>query len=112
MRRRTPTRTPRPGAGRSAALTRLRGGTPPLTLRGRQELTRSFDRLELLEPGVVSPTLWRSDSIDIGGPVKEVAQFCSVGRKPWNAPVDKRDTPLASPSRARPLGWWSSIRTP
>jgi S-adenosyl methyltransferase len=59
------------------------GGTPPITLRTRQGLTRFFDRLELLEPGVVSPTRWRPDHIEVGvlSPV-EVAQFCGVGRKP------------------------------
>ncbi len=57
------------------------GGTPPLTLRSRQELARFFDRLELLEPGVVSPTLWRPNHTEIGIPA-EVAQFCGVGRKP------------------------------
>ena len=53
------------------------GGTPPITARGRQELIRFFDRLELLEPGVVSVSRWRPD---IGTPV-EVFEFCGVGRK-------------------------------
>jgi hypothetical protein len=60
------------------------GGTPPIVLRSRQELTRFFDRLELLEPGVVSPTLWRPDHLEIGT-LAEVAQFCGVGRKPGSA---------------------------
>jgi len=57
------------------------GGTPPLTLRSHQELARFFDRLELVEPGVVSPMLWRPDHIELGT-LAEVAQFCGVGRKP------------------------------
>jgi len=55
--------------------------TPPITTRNRQELTRFFDRLELLEPGVVSCSLWRPDPSDIGTPT-EVYQFGGVGRKP------------------------------
>jgi SAM-dependent methyltransferase len=58
------------------------GGIPPLTLRSRLEVTRFFDRLELLEPGVVSPPLWRPDHREIGTAAAEVAQFCGVGRKP------------------------------
>jgi hypothetical protein len=50
-------------------------------LRSRQEVTCFFDRLELLEPGVVSPTLWRPDHFEIGTAPAEVAQFCGVGRK-------------------------------
>ncbi|MGH4020407.1 MAG: SAM-dependent methyltransferase [Pseudonocardiaceae bacterium] len=57
------------------------GGTPPLVARSRQEITRFFDRLELLEPGVVSVPLWRPDPSDIGAPV-QVNTFGGVGRKP------------------------------
>ncbi len=53
------------------------GGTPPITARSRQELIRFFDRLELLEPGVVSVSRWRPD---IGTPA-EVFEYCGVGRK-------------------------------
>ncbi|MGH3978322.1 MAG: SAM-dependent methyltransferase [Pseudonocardiaceae bacterium] len=55
--------------------------TPPITARSRQELTRFFDRLELLEPGVVSSSLWRPDPSVIGVP-GEVFNFGGVGRKP------------------------------
>ncbi|MGH3978834.1 MAG: SAM-dependent methyltransferase [Pseudonocardiaceae bacterium] len=57
------------------------GGTPPITVRSRQELTRFFENLELLEPGVVSCSLWRPDPYEIGTPV-EVSMFGGVGRKP------------------------------
>ena len=57
------------------------GGTPPITVRSRQELIGFFDGLELLEPGVVSCSLWRPDHIDVGGPI-EVSVFGGVGRKP------------------------------
>ncbi len=54
------------------------GGTPPITARSRQELIRFFDRLELLEPGVVSVSQWRPD---IATPAA-VFEYCGVGRKP------------------------------
>jgi S-adenosyl methyltransferase len=57
-----------------------RGGAP-IVDRSRQELARFFDRLELLEPGVVSCTQWRPDPGDPSSQV-EVAHFCAVGRKP------------------------------
>ncbi|MGH4017828.1 MAG: SAM-dependent methyltransferase [Pseudonocardiaceae bacterium] len=57
------------------------GGTPPVAVRSLQEFTRFFDRLELLEPGVVSVPLWRPDPSHIGTPI-EVNAFGGVGRKP------------------------------
>lgn len=57
------------------------GGTPPLQARTRHELTRFFDGLELLEPGVVSSSHWRPESGELGVPA-EVVEFCGVGRKP------------------------------
>lgn len=50
--------------------------TPPITARTREEFTSFLDGLDLLEPGVVSCSRWRSQE----GPV--VAQFGAVGRKP------------------------------
>ena len=55
-----------------------RGGTP-ITARTRQELVHFFDGLELLDPGVVSCSLWRPDPIQIGVPA-EVYLFGGVGR--------------------------------
>jgi hypothetical protein len=57
------------------------GGTPSVTVRTREEITRFFDRVELVEPGMVSCPLWRPDHTDIGAPV-EVNELCGVGRKP------------------------------
>jgi S-adenosyl methyltransferase len=54
--------------------------TPPIKARTRQEITRFFDGLELLDPGVVSPSLWRPGNRDIGTLV-EVYNFCGVARK-------------------------------
>lgn len=55
-------------------------GAAPIVARTRQELTRFFDGLELLEPGVVSCSLWRPGPSRIGTPV-EVHEFSGVGRK-------------------------------
>jgi hypothetical protein len=56
-------------------------GTVPMTLRTREELLRMFDRVDLVEPGVVSCSRWRPDFADLGD-VVEVTHFCGVGRKP------------------------------
>ncbi|MGH3874807.1 MAG: SAM-dependent methyltransferase [Pseudonocardiaceae bacterium] len=55
-------------------------GAAPLRTRTRQQLTSFFDRLELLEPGVVPCSLWRPEPRDLGTPVA-VHQYCGVGRK-------------------------------
>ncbi|MGH3588435.1 MAG: SAM-dependent methyltransferase [Pseudonocardia sp.] len=55
-------------------------GAPPIRTRSRAELARFFDGLELLDPGVVSCSLWRPDPVEVGWPV-EVTQFCGVARK-------------------------------
>jgi O-methyltransferase involved in polyketide biosynthesis len=55
-------------------------GTVPMTLRTREELLRMFDRVDLVEPGVVSCSRWRPDFADIGD-VVDVTHFCGVGRK-------------------------------
>lgn len=55
------------------------GGTPPVVFRDRHELTRFFDRLELLEPGVVSCSLWRPEPHKFGAPAA-VYEFGGVGR--------------------------------
>ncbi|HEX2299010.1 MAG TPA: SAM-dependent methyltransferase [Pseudonocardiaceae bacterium] len=57
-----------------------RGGTP-ITARSRQELLRFFDRLELLEPGVVSCSRWRPQ-LTGARPPAEIYLFGGVGRKP------------------------------
>jgi hypothetical protein len=55
-------------------------GAAPIRTRNRHELTQFFDGLELLEPGVVSCSLWRPDPSDFGTRA-EVTQYCGVGRK-------------------------------
>lgn len=56
-------------------------GAAPLRTRSRHELLSFFNRLELLEPGVVSCSRWRPGPSDLGVP-DEVHQYCGVGRKP------------------------------
>jgi hypothetical protein len=55
-------------------------GSVPIVIRTPQELARFFDRLELVEPGVVQTTQWRPDPTDHG--IHEVDEYCAVGRKP------------------------------
>jgi O-methyltransferase involved in polyketide biosynthesis len=60
-----------------------RFGKPSMTLRTPQAIARFFERLELLEPGVVSTSRWRPDPTETGaGPIRETDEFCAVGRKP------------------------------
>jgi O-methyltransferase involved in polyketide biosynthesis len=56
-------------------------GGATIYLRTPEGLARFFDRLELLEPGVVSCSLWRPDPSPWGAPVA-VDVFGGVGRKP------------------------------
>jgi SAM-dependent methyltransferase len=76
---------PTPEVNRAVMLEAVRqwneNATPLITARSRQELTRFFDGLELLEPGVVSASLWRPEPSEFGTPV-EVFNFGGVGRKP------------------------------
>ena len=55
-------------------------GTPKLTQRSPEDVTRFFDGLELLEPGVVSCSRWRPEDGD-GTEPEEVAMFGGVARK-------------------------------
>ncbi|MGH4034292.1 SAM-dependent methyltransferase [Actinomycetota bacterium Odt1-20B] len=54
-------------------------GTPKLTQRTPEQITRFFDGLDLLEPGVVSCNKWRADAAE--GPLEDVAMFGGVARK-------------------------------
>jgi S-adenosyl methyltransferase len=57
-------------------------GKPPMTLRTPEAIARFFDRLELLEPGVVSTSRWRPDPAEAGSESPaETDEFCAVGRK-------------------------------
>jgi O-methyltransferase involved in polyketide biosynthesis len=57
-------------------------GTPSMTLRTPEQITRFFDGLDLLPPGVVSCSRWRPARTPGGGPPAEVDEFCGVARKP------------------------------
>lgn len=55
-----------------------------LTLRSRAEVTRFFDGLELVEPGVVPLSQWWRDgspAAAAAGP-GSVLGYCGIGRKP------------------------------
>jgi O-methyltransferase involved in polyketide biosynthesis len=56
-------------------------GTPPGRHRTPRELAGLFSQLELVEPGVVSATLWHPEATPFGPP-EEIDQFCGLGRKP------------------------------
>jgi len=55
-------------------------GKPPGRHRTPPQLARFFDRLELVEPGIVSCTRWRPEATPFGEP-EEIDQFVGVGRK-------------------------------
>ena len=61
---------------------RLNEGLPGVTVTARShaEVTRFFDGMELLEPGVVPPNYWRPGP---GGPdpAREIPSYAAVGRK-------------------------------
>jgi hypothetical protein len=52
-----------------------------LTPRTKDQLARFFDGLDLLEPGLVSMSRWRPETIRSGEP-PEVAGYSALGRKP------------------------------
>ncbi|MBM7441691.1 SAM-dependent methyltransferase [Streptomyces sp. HB132] len=53
--------------------------TPPITARSRSEFASFLDGMDVLEPGIVSCSRWRSGSASRN---PGVAQFGAVGRKP------------------------------
>ena len=55
-------------------------GTPKLTQRTHEQITRFFGGLELLDPGVVSCSRWRPGATP-GGEPAEVAMYGGVARK-------------------------------
>jgi hypothetical protein len=57
-----------------------RVGTPSMTLRTPEQITRFFDGLELLPPEVVSCSRWRPRLTADGQPPAEVDEFCGVAR--------------------------------
>jgi S-adenosyl methyltransferase len=56
-------------------------GAVPYRIRGPQQITRFFDDLELLEPGVVPCLQWRSETVSVFPP-PEVETLGAIGRKP------------------------------
>jgi O-methyltransferase involved in polyketide biosynthesis len=56
-------------------------GKPPGIHRTPQQIAAFLDRLELVDPGVVSCTRWRPEATPFGEP-DEMDLFCAVGRKP------------------------------
>ncbi|MEU3306203.1 SAM-dependent methyltransferase [Nocardiopsis sp. NPDC055551] len=55
-------------------------GTPKLTIRTAAGIESLFDGLELLEPGVVSCSLWRPDPTEVGDS-RPVAEYGGIARK-------------------------------
>jgi SAM-dependent methyltransferase len=70
-------------AARMAEMTRRvneRMSGPKATMRDRAAITRFFDGLDLLEPGVVQPQQWRPGPGALSPP--QVTAWCGVARKP------------------------------
>jgi hypothetical protein len=53
---------------------------PKATMRDRAAITRLFDGLDVLEPGVVQPQQWRPEPGTLSPP--QVTAWCGVARKP------------------------------
>lgn len=67
-------------AAATAAQERYAETSSPVHLRTEAWLSERFAELDLLEPGVTTPALWRQDKLDVG---EHPALFCvAVGRKP------------------------------
>jgi hypothetical protein len=56
--------------------------TPPIRARSGEEIARFLERLEVLEPGLVSCSLWRPEPSETGAAPAQVPQYGAVGRKP------------------------------
>jgi hypothetical protein len=52
---------------------------PVATMRDRSAITRFFDGLDLIEPGVVQPQQWRPEPGTLSPPL--VTAWCGVARK-------------------------------
>ena len=70
-----------PDAMNSAAAIYNEESRPKIYLRTPGDIEAQFEKLELLEPGVVSVPLWRPDEPDIGNAI-QIDEFGGVGRKP------------------------------
>jgi S-adenosyl methyltransferase len=60
---------------------RYKNASAPLAYRNRAAITRFFDGFELVDPGVVHLTEWRSDQLERARPCGEWG-LAGVGRKP------------------------------
>jgi S-adenosyl methyltransferase len=60
---------------------RYKNASAPAVFRDRDAITRFFDGFELLDPGLVRPTEWRSDEMERARLDTELA-LAGVGRKP------------------------------
>lgn len=70
-------------AAKMAEMTRRvneRMSGPKATMRDRAAITRFFDGLHLLEPGIVQPQRWRPEPGTLSPP--QVTAWCGVARKP------------------------------
>jgi hypothetical protein len=56
-------------------------GSTPYVARTPGQIAKFFDGLKLVEPGVVSTSLWRVESSS-GGVPREVDATCGLARKP------------------------------
>jgi O-methyltransferase involved in polyketide biosynthesis len=55
--------------------------TAPIRARSAEELMRLVGRLELVEPGLVSCSVWRAEADEDGTPPVRVPQYGVIGRK-------------------------------
>jgi S-adenosyl methyltransferase len=56
---------------------------PPLTFRNSTQIAQFFDRLDLVEPGIVPVPLWRPEpGGDSTAHPKDFPAYCGLGRKP------------------------------
>jgi S-adenosyl methyltransferase len=60
---------------------RYKNASAPATFRSREAITRFFDGFELVDPGLVHPTEWRSDEAERARQGGEW-MLAGVGRKP------------------------------
>jgi hypothetical protein len=58
-----------------------KNASAPMVFRSRSAITRLFDGFELVDPGLVPPTDWRSDDLERARPGGEW-MLAGVGRKP------------------------------
>ncbi|MGC4806253.1 SAM-dependent methyltransferase [Micromonospora sp. DT233] len=74
---------PPPVAEKAKATTRNGGPEELLRMRSRAEITRFFDGLEVVEPGIVSVAQWRAEQEAEPRPsVADVSMYGAVARKP------------------------------